>query len=100
MSRAAVAMFTRSTYVIRYIAHRRPRTTVLAAGRLRRIVKDAIDYINELSRTGRHGSVHVRALSGHHDIRWAGTDLGNDGCSRPEERRRPGWRRAGRRHQL
>jgi hypothetical protein len=25
--------------VIRYIAHRRPRTTVLAAGRLRRIVK-------------------------------------------------------------
>jgi hypothetical protein len=44
-------MFTRSTYVIRYIAHRRPKTTVLAAGRLKRIVKEAIDYIKELSGT-------------------------------------------------
>src|SRR6266487_1897325 len=99
MSRAAVEMFTRSTYVIRYIAHSRPRTTVLAAGVFRRIFKEAIDYINELSATGRHRRVRLRAVPRDDDLRRSRTDLGSDWRSQPAERRRARTRCARRRHQ-
>src|SRR6266542_246608 len=100
MSRAAVEMFTRSTYVIRYIAHSRPRTTVLAAGWLKRIVNEAIDYINELSGTGAHGLVRVRAGPRHDDVRLPGTDMGDHRRPRPARRRRSGGRCPGCGHQL
>src|SRR5213078_467076 len=38
ISGAAVAMFTRSTYVIRYITHSSPRTTDVGGGRLNLII--------------------------------------------------------------
>ena len=100
MSRAAVEMFTRSTYVIRYIAHSRPRTTELAAGVFRRIVKAAIDYINELPGTGRHRRVRLRAVPRHDDVRRPRTDVGSDRRHRPAERRRARQPRARCRHQF
>src|SRR5712671_602655 len=52
---AAVEMLTRSTYVIRYITHSSPRTTVVGFGRLMTGIREAIDYImkfRQLADTG------------------------------------------------
>jgi hypothetical protein len=38
--------------VIMYITHNRPRTIVVGGGRLNRGMREAIDYINEVSTTG------------------------------------------------
>src|SRR5215510_16291494 len=104
MSRAAVEMLTRSTYVIRYIAHSRPSTTELAAGVFRRVVeeaaKGAIDYINELSRAGRHRRVRLRAVPWDDDVRRPRSDLGSDRRHRPAERRRARRPRARCRYQF
>src|SRR4051812_7624337 len=86
---AAVEMFTRSTYVIRYITQSRPRTTAVGRSRLMAGIREAIDYINEIQTTGRYRRLRLRTVPGRDDLRWARTDVGSD--------RRPGSDR-GRRH--
>src|SRR5476649_1501855 len=75
---AAVEMLTRSTYVIRYITHSRPRTTVVGFGRLGGGIRAAIDYINEIQSIGRYRRVRLRVVPRHDDLRGLRADLGND----------------------
>src|SRR5476651_1405503 len=94
---AAVEMLTRSTYVIRYITHSRPRTTVVGFGRLIEGIRAAIDYINEIQSIGRHRRVRLRAVPRRDDVRRQGTDLGEHRRPRSDRGRRHRASRARRR---
>src|SRR5258708_39668122 len=96
---AAVEMLTRSTYVIMYITHSSPRTTVVGFGRLKEGIREAIDYINEIQTTGRHRRLRLGAVSGHHDVRRRGRDLENDRWPRSDRPRRHRASRTACRHQ-